>query len=140
MPFVRSEEFEDPGRPLRILVAEDEPLAALVIEEALTDLGHEVFHAPDGLAALELAEQAWPFDVLLTDLAMPRLPGWELIPRLRAGHPELPVVVMTGFLPPELGPNLLRETGGPMELLLKPFDLTALMRALARVSALARAA
>lgn len=132
--------WEFAGRPLRILVAEDEPLAALVIEEALTDFGHEVHLAPDGLAALELAEREGPFDVLVTDLAMPRLPGWELIPRLRAAHPELPVVVMTGFLPPEIGDELRHDTAAHMELLLKPFDLMALAGALERVSALAKAA
>ncbi|MFC7691701.1 response regulator [Paeniroseomonas aquatica] len=64
---------------LRILVAEDEPLAAMVIEEALTDYGHSVMLAADGEEALRLAE-AVSFDVLVTDLAMPRMTGWELIP------------------------------------------------------------
>jgi CheY-like chemotaxis protein len=120
--------------PLRILVAEDESLAAMVIEEALTDLGHDVTLAQDGQAALEMAENA-SFDMLITDLAMPRLPGWELIPRLRAGRPGLPVVVMTGFLPPGLGTTLFGMPGGPMALLLKPFDLSALIAAIDRLVA-----
>src|SRR5689334_6948296 len=85
---------------LRVLLAEDESLAALVVEDALTDMGHAVVHAADGEAALHLAGTA-PFDVLVTDIAMPRMTGLELIPQLRARHPGLPVVVMTGYLPPD---------------------------------------
>ena len=119
----------DPN-PNRVLLAEDEPLAALVLEEVLTDMGHEVMLAGDGQAALELAAQR-PFDVLVTDLAMPRLPGWELIPRLRASRPELPVVVMTGYLAPGMAERLRQTDGpGPLALLLKPFDIGVLGRVL----------
>lgn len=120
---------ETPEPLLRILLAEDEPLAAMVVEEVLADLGHEVFLAPDGQAALDLAE-GLSFDVLVTDLAMPRLPGWDLVRRLRAVRPELPVVVMTGFLPPGV-PEMLQASGeGPMVLLDKPFEIGALVGAL----------
>jgi len=119
--------------PLRILVAEDEALAAMVIEEVLTDLGHAVTLAADGQAALEVA-RCGRFDVLITDLAMPRLPGWELIRRLRARQPDLPVVVMTGYLPPSVGTVLFADDSGPLAVLMKPFDISALTAALARVS------
>lgn len=128
--------MEPTGRPaprLRILVAEDEPLAATVVEEILLDSGHEVTLAPDGMAALELAAQR-PFDILVTDLAMPRLPGWELIPRLRAGYPGLPVVVMTGYLPPGVTTSFDQSGSGPLVLLHKPFDLAALIEAVTTVS------
>lgn len=116
--------------PLRILVAEDEPLAAMVVEEVLTDLGHEVLLAGDGQEALDLAAGS-VFDVLVTDLAMPRLPGWELVHRLRARRPGLPVVVMTGYLPPAVAESLKRAGGpGPLVLLHKPFDVSALAAAL----------
>jgi len=70
------------GQKLRVLVAEDEHLAALVVEDALVDQGHEVVLARDGQEALDIEGLA--FDVLVTDLAMPRVTGWELIPLLRA--------------------------------------------------------
>ncbi len=124
---------------LRILVAEDEALAAMVIEEVLTDLGYVVILAPDGQAALEAAANI-PFDVLVTDLAMPRLPGWELIPRLRAMRPDLPIIVMTGFLPPGLGAALEAGATGPMTVLQKPFELAALTAAIERVAPVAKAA
>lgn len=115
-----------------MLLAEDEPLAALVVTDALMDMGHEVAHAPDGEIALGLAGAA-PYDVLITDLAMPRMSGTELIPRLRAGRPDLPVVVMTGHLTPEAARLLAGQAAGRTALLLKPFALTQLAEALARV-------
>ena len=123
----------NPSQPLRILVAEDEPLAAMVVEEILLELGHEVTLAVDGKAALELAEHH-TFDVLVTDLAMPRMPGWELIPRLRAEQPNLPIVVMTGFVPPGVAASLDEAGPGPLVLLHKPFDLTSLVDAVTEVS------
>lgn len=121
---------------LRVLLAEDELLAALVVAEALTEMGHQVVHAADGAAALDLAA-AQPFDVLVTDLAMPRLPGAELIRRLRAGRPDLPVVVMTGYLTPEAAGLLAGRSQGRTALLLKPFALAELAEALARIAAAA---
>jgi CheY-like chemotaxis protein len=120
------------GDGLRILLAEDETLAALVVGDALSDMGHAVVHAADGETALGLAA-ALPFDVLVTDLAMPRLTGPELIRKLRAERPDLPVVMMTGWLPPD-GATLLGAPGADhTTLLLKPFALSQLAEALARV-------
>ncbi|MCO6418616.1 response regulator [Siccirubricoccus sp. KC 17139] len=119
--------------PLRVLMAEDEDLAAEVLQEVLEDAGFEVLLAPDGQAALELAAAGAGFDVLLTDLRMPRLDGRELILRLRAERPSLPVVVMTGFAPPE-GPERLHDGSGPLRLLTKPIDLSGLVSALRAVA------
>ncbi|NOG68887.1 response regulator [Roseicella sp. DB1501] len=121
------------GDGIRVLLAEDEPLAALVVGEALAEMGHDVMHAEDGAAALDIAATC-PFDLLVTDLAMPRVSGLELIPRLRAEQPGLPVLVMTGYLPPA-GARLLAEAGpAATALLLKPFDLRQLTAALARIT------
>ncbi len=104
----------------RILVAEDEGLAAMAIEDMLRDAGFEVLLAVDGQQALEMAAEH-PFDLLLTDLRMPRLSGNELVRRLRAERPGLPVVVMTGYAPPG-GVGALQCGYGPMVLLNKPLD------------------
>ena len=104
----------------RILVAEDESLAAMAIEEMLRDAGFDVLLAADGQQALEIAALN-DFDLLLTDLRMPRLSGNELVRRLREGRPGLPVVVMTGYAPPG-GVGALQSGYGPMVLLAKPLD------------------
>jgi CheY-like chemotaxis protein len=118
--------------PLRVLVAEDEHLAALVVEEALAEQGHKVVLARDGQEAVDIAE-TFAFDVLVTDLAMPRVTGWELIPRLRNRRADLPVVVMTSYLPPGGGQTLFADKRGPLALLHKPFDLGQLFAALGHV-------
>lgn len=122
-----------PGSKLRVLVAEDEHLAALVVEDALSDEGHQVVLACDGHEALDIAE-TFDFDVLLTDLAMPRVTGWELISRLRARRADLPVVVVTGYLPPGGGQPLFADKRGPTALLRKPFALIQLFTALGQVA------
>ena len=122
-----------PGGKLRVLVAEDEQLAALVVEDALSDQGHQVVLACDGREALDIAE-AFDFDVLVTDLAMPRVTGWELISRLRARRADLPVVVMTGYLPPGGGQTLFADKRGRTALIHKPFALDQLYAALGQVA------
>jgi CheY-like chemotaxis protein len=86
-----------------------------------------------GQEALDIAE-GFQFDVLVTDLAMPRVTGWELIPLLRARRADLPVVVMTGFLPPGGGQVLFADKRGPLALLHKPFGLGQLFDALGHVA------
>ena len=117
------------GAALRVLMAEDERMAAEVIEEGLVEAGFEVLAANDGQAALDLAATGAGFDLLLTDLKMPRLDGKELIARLRAKRPDLPVMVMTGFPPPD-GAVSLQAGPGPLRLLTKPVGITPLVAAL----------
>jgi CheY-like chemotaxis protein len=121
------------GAALRVLMAEDERMAAEVIEEGLVEAGFEVLAANDGQAALDLAATGAGFDLLLTDLKMPRLDGKELIARLRAKRPDLPVVVMTGF-PPQDGAVSLQAGPGPLRLLTKPVGITPLVAALRDVA------
>jgi CheY-like chemotaxis protein len=123
------------GRGLRVLMAEDEWLAAEVLAEGLSEAGFTVLTARDGLAALELAAGGEPFDLLLTDLRMPRMDGRELIARLRADRPDLPVVVMTGFPPPD-GADALHNGKAPLRLLTKPIGIAPLIAALRAVAGL----
>ena len=117
---------------LRILLAEDEALAAMAIEEELLIAGFEVDLAPDGQAALEAARRHLP-DLLLTDLRMPRLDGAVLIRAIRALAPGLPVVVMTGYVGRN-GPDAFRRPGeGPVAIFAKPLDMDAVLAEIARL-------
>ena len=118
---------------LRVLMAEDEVLAAEVLAEGLSEAGFTVLTAPDGQAALELAAAGAAFDLLLTDLRMPRMDGRELIARLRSERPRLPVVVMTGFPPPD-GADALHAGPAPLRLLTKPIQIASLVDALRSVA------
>ena len=115
-----------------ILVAEDEALAAMAIEEELLAEGYEVVLAADGQAALEAAQARRP-DLLLTDLRMPRLDGAGLILALRAEMPDLPVVVMTGYAPPGGAQAFSGVGDGPVALFSKPLDMDAVLAALRRM-------
>ena len=109
-----------------MLVVEDEDLAASALAECLAEQGFDVTIARDGIAALEAAEGGG-FDVLLTDLRMPRLDGGGLIRQLRAMRPLLPVVVMTGQVPSGWESELHREGEGPIRLLWKPATLRSIV-------------
>src|SRR3954453_15333352 len=80
----------------RVLVAEDEELIALCLEEALLDRGLQVQLARDGAEALEMAAASGPFDALLTDVRMPRITGDEVARTMMAAAPELLFVIMSG--------------------------------------------
>jgi len=81
--------------PRRILVVEDEASLRFSMVAYLEDSGHACREAADGEEALALLE-AEPFDLVITDLRMPRLDGFALLEALRVVRPKLPVVVVTG--------------------------------------------
>ena len=122
---------------LRVLIAEDEALVAMSLQDLLEADGHEVELAFDGVAALAAARRlGTALDVLVTDLNMPHLGGEALIRNLRAEQPDLPVVVVTGS-PPRGGATELREGSGgrgPLVLLHKPVDYRALLTAVREVA------
>src|SRR5690606_22594466 len=78
----------------RILVADDEAGIREFIGEALGADGHEVTVARDGEEAASLLDQR-SFDLLVTDIRMPRLDGMELLRKIRAESPEVQVIVLT---------------------------------------------
>ena len=86
------------ARPIRVLVVDNHTTARQGIRRILDgrpDL-QVVGEAADGLAAIEQTERLHP-DVVLLDLQMPRLSGIEALPRLRAAHPTVEIVVLTMF-------------------------------------------
>ncbi len=81
---------------LRILVLDDEPMATKVMQKLLQRLGHTVTTAQSGEQALaELARGG--YQILLTDRAMPGMSGDEVAARAKEDHPDLPVIMLTGF-------------------------------------------
>ncbi|MCJ2058349.1 ATP-binding protein [Methylobacterium sp. J-048] len=74
------------GTGQRVLLAEDNPINALLATRALERLGAEVVHAVDGVAALERLASDGPFDLALIDVRMPRLDGHETARRIRAAE------------------------------------------------------
>ncbi len=82
--------------PSRILVIDDEPDIAEILRDVLTAEGHSVELAGGGREGLDKVRGA-PFDLVFTDLGMPDISGWEVASTIRENHPELPVVLVTGW-------------------------------------------
>jgi CheY-like chemotaxis protein len=110
----------------RILVVEDDPDVATVVEEILTAEGYEVAHT-SAAGALRLAREGRP-DVILLDYAMPDMDGAELSRRLRADPTTaaIPLILMSAH-PRAARPRLPVDAELP-----KPFDLEALSTVVAR--------
>lgn len=79
--------------PDRILVVEDEPMVAEVVERYLRRDGYEVTLARDGLAALESFDELQP-DLIVLDLMLPGLDGMEICRRIR-GRSSVPILMLT---------------------------------------------
>lgn len=108
-------------RRARILVVDDDPLVVGLLTDLLTADGHEVETAPDGLIALErIAER--PFDLILSDLRMPRLDGIGLYRELGNRQPLLlrRVIFITGTADDPDYARFLETTSTPF--LKKPFS------------------
>jgi len=113
-----------------ILLVEDEPISRYGFAQVLRTNGHEVMEAADGQEALELLKQ-YDVDLVITDLAMPKITGFGLIVEMRLKWPDIPIILITAYLSPAASRALLREN---VEFLPKPVDQNELI---ARVERLA---
>jgi DNA-binding NtrC family response regulator len=78
-----------------ILVVDDDPLVRKILKKYITGLGYYVETAEDGRGALEMLN-SYPYDLVLTDLQMPRLGGRELLQTMSSEFPAIPKIVLTG--------------------------------------------
>ncbi len=123
-----------PGAGERLLVVDDEPVIARVVSEQLRRLGYVVTSVTDPEDALELvAEDPEDFDLLITDLQMPRMDGVELAARVGRLRPQLPVVLSTGNR--WSVPAATAKAAGIREIVDKPFRIDELAHVLRAVLA-----
>ena len=117
-----------------VLVVDDEPSVLFALSEALGDRrrGVRVVTAANGVEAVAVLESA-AVDLVLTDLRMPDMDGFELLAFLRRSHAELPVILMTALGSEETAAHL--GTAGSFECLTKPFNVAALKRKIAEMLA-----
>ncbi|HEY4013555.1 MAG TPA: response regulator [Polyangiaceae bacterium] len=114
------------GKPARVLVVDDDAILARVYGRALIAAGFEVDVAADGAEAFEriLAES---YDVILSDLCMPRLDGLDLLKEARRRRPNVPVVIMTARLDAEV--YAAASELGSVRCLSKPMTIQELTKA-----------
>ena len=109
----------------RILVVDDEPALRRFAVRVLAEAGYTVLEARDGAEALEQVKASGDrLDAVVSDIVMPRLNGVELMQMLALTHPQLPVVLMSGY-----GVAQLTEQGiaAPCAILPKPFPAERLI-------------
>src|SRR3954470_7320547 len=103
----------------RILVCDDQEMMRDSLAATLVREGHEVVAATDGPFALEkIAERR--FDLLITDLKMPKMMGTELLIEAKRLRPEMPVIIMTAFATVATAVQAMKD--GAYDYIQKPFD------------------
>lgn len=117
---------------MNILIADDDESVLRSIGKALRAEGFQVLECSSGAAALRLCEEN-DFDVIIVDLFMPGLSGWEALERLTREFPQSRVIVFTG----ESNQQIFADAAGASALVEKPVELeilSALVRDLANQS------
>ena len=112
-----------PGRAT-VLIVEDNDAMRDLLEEELTDAGHNVLAAPDGHAGLERV-RAEPVDVVITDLRMPGLDGFDLIRDIKATAESPHVIMITAFGSIETAIKAVKL--GAYDYITKPFEIEELL-------------
>jgi CheY-like chemotaxis protein len=110
-----------PVNPPRILVVDDNTIVRDMLVDLVGSLGYHADAAVGGEEALDLFDRG-RYGVVLTDLVMPGMSGWEVLAALRQRDPHIPVVIVTGS--PVVGDPRAAQPG--VAVLKKPVDVTAL--------------
>lgn len=121
---------DDENLSLHILVVEDNPINSLLLTEMLRLRGHVVANAVDGVEAVEKTA-ATAFDLILTDISMPRMDGIEATRRIRqqGACRDVPIIGVTANADPDRMPEFL--AAGMNDVLVKPVTRNALMTLIA---------
>ena len=110
-------------------MVDDEEQIAQLLSGMLRGEGHEAEYVTDGEAALQRLEQQ-PFDLLVTDLRMPRMDGMDLIARAKAINPDVDALIMTAYASTETAVDALRQ--GVSDYLSKPFGVDDIRKAIGK--------
>ncbi len=116
------------GREARILVIDDEESVRSAISQILSQVNHQVTVAENGKEGIRLFKEK-EFDIVLTDLGMPGMSGWEVCKTIKGISPNFPVGMITGW-GMEVNQAKIEESGLDF-VISKPFDLNQILNTVA---------
>jgi two-component system alkaline phosphatase synthesis response regulator PhoP len=111
-----------------ILIIEDDPKYSKMLELALRNEGFEIIRASDGMLGLTLNKVGHP-DLIITDLAMPHMDGYEMIEKIRENRYlcKIPIVVISGVLDRDVKGEPLKELKAEA-VFSKPFNMANFLK------------
>ena len=110
----------DGQKKVNLLIADDEEIFRVLLRRTLTDEGHRVETAEDGLQAIDLMKRM-NFDVVLSDIMMPRAGGIEVLKAAKKLDPNIMVILITGYASLDTALAAIKE--GAYDYITKPFQL-----------------
>ena len=128
MPALHANDSVSTQAPLRILIVDDDDSVREILADFVSCLGHEALVAANGGDGIARYEREHP-DIVVTDLVMPRLSGWDVIAHVRRLDPRARIVIVTGAAS---SADVARARDASVGLLQKPIrvaDLDAALRA-----------
>lgn len=114
----------------KILIVDDEQQMRLAIGETLRRAGYETSEAPSPVEALSIFEKG-NFDLVVSDIRMPGMSGMDMLPRIKAMNPDIPVVMITAYGTIEDAVETMKR--GATDYILKPFSPDHLEEVVARI-------
>jgi CheY-like chemotaxis protein len=90
--------FEDFERPLKILVAEDDDINYMFVDYLFSNSKHNLTRARNGHQAVEMFNEQKDFDIILMDLKMPIMSGFEATSIIKKTHPKIPIIALTAHV------------------------------------------
>ncbi|MFH1930457.1 MAG: response regulator [Pseudomonadota bacterium] len=111
-------------KKISILVIDDEPMILRVLHGILADEGYKVFVAKSGLKGLDILKKK-NIDIVLLDVWMPEMGGLEALIKIKERHPDIKVVLMSGYGTKETAAKALQL--GASDFITKPMSLESLL-------------
>ena len=114
----------------RVLIVDDEEALRTILSSELNSAGYEVETASDGSEGITEVKNK-KFDLVLLDIHMPKLDGFEVLKYIKKEHPAVKVIMLTGFA--DLKNAIESKKFGAEDFVSKPYDLVDLLTTIERV-------
>jgi len=110
---------------MMVLLVEDDAICRMDFSRQLRSDGYEVLEAGDGAEAIELLEQHHnEIELVITDLALPKVNGFDVVTNVQRRWPKIPMIMISGYLSEDRGHTIL---GSTVDILRKPLQPNALV-------------